>query len=209
MDRSCFSETSRSAQHEGDCVAHAALIIMPPNLAFYYDTNYHRLLPMLRPLRMLIGVLVLSCLAGSFSWGQTNDTPKANTLYAELGGSAVVYNVGYDRLLYVDGRNKLAIAAGFGYLPADQITPGRLSISPQVSYLHGRLHHLELGIGTIHSRDMHKSAAVTLRIGYRYQRSDGGTFFKAGFTPIFYGIELSDRVYPVFPWGGFAFGWTF
>ena len=172
---------------------------------------------MLRSLRMLTSVLVLSCLAGSFAWGQATQEPqdplspiKANTLYAELLGSAgVTYNVGYDRLLYVDGRNKLAVAAGFGYLPADQITPGRLSVSPQVSYLHGRLHHLELGIGTIHSRDMHKSAAVTLRIGYRYQRSDGGTFFKAGFTPIFYGIELSDRVYPVFPWGGFAFGWTF
>ena len=159
---------------------------------------------------MLVGTLAIFCLAGGSSWGQTTDSPMANTLYAELGGSAgFVYNVGYDRLLYTNGRNKLAVAAGFQYLPTGQSIPVHVSFSPQISYLLGRLNHLELGVGTIHSTGERNSTAATLRIGYRYQRPDGGTFFKIGFTPILFGVEIFGETLPVFPWGGFAFGWTF
>ena len=70
----------------------------------------------------------------------------------------------------------------------------------------------------------------TPKIGYRYQRPEGGFFFRLTFTPPIAGINIygntkgqgqsmSDSYNefftsaaffgsPVFPWGGLSIGWT-
>jgi len=51
-----------------------------------------------------------------------------------------------------------------------------------------------------------KDFFIPIRIGYRYQKPNGGLFYKIGFTP------LLSKSYPIFgegfsiiPWAGLAF----
>ena len=187
-----------------------------------------------------------------------SETPaiKRNSAYAEIFGQGLYNSLSFDRLYNVDKKVKTSFSAGLTLIPS----PGLFVVGLPVSYnfLFGQKnHHLELGIGftamylrrgnievTEHLYDPQGAMSVnnyignatdfysffTPKVGYRYQRPEGGFFFRLSFTPPIAGINhigdtkggksdydwsyteyFSSAAFfgrPVFPWGGLSFGWT-
>lgn len=133
-----------------------------------------------------------------------------NTVYLELFGSAgAVYNITYDRIILSSGQNNLSAAIGLQYFPlgvTEEENHNIYSISPQINYFTGKIHRFELGLGFAY--DFYEGGFVfPLRIGYRYQKNEGGMFYKVGFTPL-YSNDLFWHT-TILPWGGIAVGWSF
>jgi len=144
------------------------------------------------------------------------------TIYAELLGNGGAYS------LNVDYRFKRTGSVRVGYVAWHAAgifgTHEELTAMPVlVNYLAGRGNHLlELGAGVLvgHYRsenslgetdDNYGFTTLTGSVSYRYQRPEGGAFFKAGVTP-FYSWAGEDKAYPeegLFPWFGIAWGYSF
>jgi len=158
---------------------------------------------------------------------------KKNTVFLELLGNGGYYSLNYDRILKSEEKWKLAGRVGGSYYNSfDVFNEHSVSMPLELSYLRGHdRHFLEIEIGATPvywtydfdygpGEEKFKVAnfdvMVLPRIGYRYQKPEGGLFFKVGFTP-FSNIKLYTNwpVYPVghtytFPlWGGVAMGYTF
>lgn len=155
-----------------------------------------------------------------------------NAIYGELGGSSGLYAINYGRIFYQ--KNKLKLSGSLGFSMVNRSSPQPLLssywspvIPAEFTVFWGKSrHHLELGIGiTPYSmRLLHHdlgnpgiplekvswSAEVPLRIGYRYQKPEGGFFFRFGYTPIFsLNIHINESA-DFFPlWGGISFGKSF
>ena len=120
------------------------------------------------------------------------------------------------------------MATGVGYVPPLTGNFPVFSFSMQVNYLFGeKNHYLEIGTGiTFPEFYFPTSATIThssekthykyenwtistdflipLRIGYRYQRDNGGFFWKIAFVPMF---SIHNDAF--FPSAGIAIGYTF
>ena len=133
-----------------------------------------------------------------------------NSLYLELGGNALVYSINYDRVLTDDFSARIGI--GFYSLDDDTGDSASLSGIPITAhYLFGKGNsRLEIGAGlviftgkadisTIETKD--SAVLGTGVFAYRFQKPDGGVFFKAGFTPLFQGGTFV-------PWFGLSIGYT-
>jgi hypothetical protein len=140
------------------------------------------------------------------------DSIKKNSVYVELlGSSPLLYNVTYDRLLSGEGKFRTSVALGFQYIfdrEIDGFLNSDFSMTPQFNLLFGRKHFFELGVGAAFQLGNAEAVVFPIRLGYRFQKDEGGLFFKAAFTPLyipgdgFYG-------YPFLPWGGLSAGYTF
>jgi len=122
---------------------------------------------------------------------------KRNTIFIELLGNGGIYSLNYDRILLSKEKWKLAGRAGVSYFNfSDDFNTQYYAIPLEVSYLVGKGNHfLETGLGItplykigerIEEFNIEQETLFitsTARIGYRYQRKDGGFFFKAGWTP--------------------------
>ena len=186
---------------------------------------------------------------------QDIDTSKIfhrNTIYLEALGQGLYNSVSFDRLYKIDHKVKTSISAGLTIIPSSGLFVVATPIS--YNYLIGQnKHHLELGLGFtpmfIRSGNITASYSdgnsnnvtftgsqnmffsfFTPKISYRYQRPEGGFFFRLTFTPPIAGINIygntkgqgqsmSDSYNefftsaaffgsPVFPWGGLSIGWT-
>ncbi len=161
--------------------------------------------------------------AGLFVWlgctnvlyAQTDDamTDKLqtkNSLYLELGGNALVYSINYDRVL----TDAFSARIGIGFYSLDDDfgdTASLTGIPITAHYLLGKGNsRLELGAGLVvltgkaDLGGVSTSDATVLGTGvfaYRFQKPDGGVFFKAGFTPLFQGGTF-------IPWFGISIGYT-
>ena len=149
---------------------------------------------------------------------------KRNTLFIELGGNSPFYSLNYDRIIVNKINWKLAARIGAMYLYdnrsyLESIRNKNYSIPLELSFLKGKNNHnLEIGIGATAffkeyvetTRDNFLSLASFGRIGYRYQKNNGGIFFKVGFTPIIQFKKNMDSINPkyVYPWAGLAIGYT-
>ena len=164
-------------------------------------------------MRKSVAVILLAFFSTVFCFSQDSiDDPNTehtqtgqHTVYTELLGNAgLLYSIGYDYTIKLKGKEKLSFNCGFQYFY------GMYSLSPQINYLQGKKknHYRDLGIGVICSNEL---TAILFRIGYRYQREDGGFFFKIAYTPAFTDFQLLSRkewrLMPI--WGGVAFGYTF
>ena len=131
-----------------------------------------------------------------------------NTIYLEiLGNAGYLYNISYDRLLYTKENNNISLGLGAQYLPSSDLSSDYiLSVSPQINYLYGVKHYFETGLGFSYDFNV-GDFVVPIRIGYRYQKPDGGLFYKIGFTPFYINDLLGSPA--LIPWGGLALGWTF
>jgi hypothetical protein len=141
-----------------------------------------------------------------------NEKFRKNSVYLELfGNSYFQYNVGYDRILFDKGKNKLSIASGIGYLPLEISSHNfgwfNYIFTSQVNYFTGNEHHFETGLGFTYigkKNSDYYDIFLLLRIGYRYQKQDGGLFIKSSLTPL-YSLEVNQFL----PWAGIVVGWTF
>lgn len=139
---------------------------------------------------------------------------QKNAVYFEIGGSAVVASINYERRLgrQVFGRAGLMTVEGESDDDVDRTAVVPLSISwlshPQSN------HHFELGGGlTIVGGDRQdlfwndddgetfSSGFGTAIIGYRFQKPHRGFQFRAALTPLVGHGEFQ-------PWAGFSFGYS-
>lgn len=148
--------------------------------------------------------------------GQESSTDdfKSNTVYTEfLGSSFYLYNVGYERIVFKDYKSKISIGIGGQFLSNYS---NKLSLSPQVSYLHGRYGHLELGAGIIYNaidvfdreNKLNDRTIYHLIIGYRFQHPKGGFSYGISMTPIL-NFKVPEYKKSILPWMGISAGWTF
>jgi hypothetical protein len=171
----------------------------------------------------LVTILFALTINSLLAQGYTEITKK-NTVFLEVGGNGPLYSINYDRILIKKTNWKLAGRIGFMYFNdnrglLENSENKQSSIPIELSFLKGKSNHnLELGLGiTPLSKGYLDKAgkdytrvATSGRIGYRYQKSNGGLFFKAGFTPITFFKKDFNSVNPkyVYPWAGLALGYT-
>jgi hypothetical protein len=138
-----------------------------------------------------------------------------NAAYFELGGSAIVPSINYERRLNERwfGRAGLSYVSGQSSNHFDRTFIVPLTLS-SVSRPGGN-HHLELGGGVTFAggdrQELFESAGgdngtfstafLTGIIGYRYQKPDGGFQFRSAFTPVAGGGDF-------LPWFGVSFGYA-
>lgn len=182
---------------------------------------------------------------------------KRNSVYFEAFGQGLYNSISFDRLSHIDKNIKTSFSAGLTLIPHPELFVIGVPIS--YNFIFGKTnHHLELGIGFTamflrsktnasesyfdqngveqrnyfigHETDFY--SFFTPKIGYRYQKQNGGFFFRATFTPPIAGINwigdtkggshdpiddshveyfssaafFSD--FRIFPWAGFSIGWT-
>jgi hypothetical protein len=178
----------------------------------------------------------------SSTYGQENPTSgelKRNTIYAEAFGQGFCWSLNYDRLFNTEKRFMNSFTAGLVYVPKSiQFGEGTYFGIP-VSYnwlLGKKSHHLELGIGLTsllvnpysNNISTYSYTYLTPKIGYRFQRPQGGIFFKATATAMIDLLNVSVHKfegktyrnfstmnnvagigYAVFPWPGLSVGYTF
>ncbi len=166
----------------------------------------------LRSTFVLTTALTLLAVLAAAPEAQAQDAPlPKNSFYVELGGNAVLYSINFDRVV----SDPFSLRAGIGFYRLNSsdsdgdITASAIPLT--ANYLLGRgTSRLELGIGVlllaggIDVGDLDESnstAGPTATFAYRYQKPDGGVFFKGGFTPFL--IEGN-----FFPWFGVSLGYT-
>ena len=190
-----------------------------------------------------------------FTFGQETIV-KRNTVYFEAFGQGLYNSFSYDRLYRTDKKIKTSITAGLTLIPTKELFVLGAPIS--YNFLFGQKnHHLELGVGfTILRINMGKIdytesypnnqgvevtntfigsetdyySYFTPKIGYRFQKPNGGMFFRVTLTPPVAGINRIGSIneskyyhhvsnqyfysapffepYKIYPWAGLSIGYT-
>ncbi len=161
----------------------------------------------LRRLKLILLVafiLILALPSEIFAQKEPQSFTAKNALYVEFGGSSGRYAVNYSNIFHQKGKLKLNASAGFS-MWRNKISDFKtiwLPVIPlEVTAFYGKSnHHLELGFGFTSFLDRTLDfdsealelddkvvfgAAIPLRIGYRYQKPEGGFFYRIGYTPFF------------------------
>lgn len=131
----------------------------------------------------------------------TDRPPQA--VYFLIGGSGPILSVQYDRRLS-KRVNGFGFASGLGFYSLAGITI--FSIPVSVNYLIGRnTHFIELAAGTTFvtaTSDLFSTTNSSgsgfihhINLGYRYQPTKGGFFFRGGFSPLFFQSETGMSYY--------------
>ena len=163
--------------------------------------------------RMLTAASVTLILSSGFA--------QSNTIYFELLGNGLAYSLNYDRMV----TDKISVRAGYGGLTVSNSTVSsgvivtediKITLIPVLAnYLRGEGNHkLEMGGGIVlvsvdytgNVADVDFSLAAdgaipTGNLGYRYQKSEGGFFFKASLCPFFAETMVTSV--------GLGFGYSF
>lgn len=177
----------------------------------------------------------------------SSSVPKRNTIYIEAFGQGLLNSLSYDRLYRTGKKIKTSVSAGVTIMPSIGISD--FYSGAQISYnflFTKKNHHLELGMGFNFLMDEVKEGVeymgesgnernyylyFTPKLGYRFQRPQGGIFFRVTFTPLVAfmnrvggisigGTEVVNSRYEfftnvvsfgnrAFPWGGISIGYTF
>ena len=149
---------------------------------------------------------------------------KKNTIFLEFMGNGFIYSVNYDRLFDVSKKIKMSSRIGFHFTNKFPFQYYRtISVPIEISGMYpfyGNKHFLEIGLGLtyLNSNDLYTNhtehvIAFVPRIGYRFQKPEGGLFFKLGFTPLYDWIVLNPNLkvfhHNWFLSGGLGIGHTF
>lgn len=149
---------------------------------------------------------------------------KKNTVFAEIGGNAFIYSINYDRLFDVSNKFKISARIGIHYSHYVPFKYYKTFCIPfEISGLYSiyrSKHFIEIGSGlsylrsydrvTDHTEDI---IILALRLGYRFQKPEGGLFIKIGFVPLYDWLVFNpDPSVPHHTWllsGGIGIGYTF
>lgn len=129
-----------------------------------------------------------------------------NNVQLELLGSAGLYSINYERIIFNQNKYKTVGEIGFSFLSMKDWNGVSfpVSINQLISFQN---HHIELGVGVAPNYVSGKyftgwDDIYSARIGYRYQKPNRKFIFRVGAVPIFafpgYGI-----------WGAVNFGYGF
>lgn len=178
---------------------------------------------------LLVFIFAIAISSGARAQTETETFTAKNAVYLEVGGSSGRYAVNYSKIFHQKGKLKLNASAGFSMWRNEKLDSKTswLPVIPlEVTALYGKSnHHLEMGFGftsflgtslelvsgTFGLRDkVVFGAFIPLRVGYRYQKPEGGFFFRVGYTPI---IDFPPRTggnWSFNPyWAGVSFGKSF
>ena len=150
-------------------------------------------------------LVILCCIISSPTKSQSfkNKIPK-NTIYVELLGSAPIVSLNYGRFISLNKKNKISTDVGLEFAPyfTSKLTAG---VSPQVSYMHGSINNVTVGIGYFYDFYWHELVPFP-KVGYCYVKKGGGLMIKAEITPLFMYFKPKTVI---FPWAGVGIGWNF
>ncbi len=148
-----------------------------------------------------------------------------NTIFVEILGNSGSLSLNYDRLFFQSQQLKIAGRIGYAYLPIKFAISGvPLEISVLLSASGN--HHVELGTGLSYIKGLDsensisdfigekeyisESLYVPFRVGYRYQRKNGGIFLKAGIVPMVSIYEFNTYFHKKsHVWFGLGLGYSF
>lgn len=165
-------------------------------------------------------------------FAQADSSIAKNSIYVELYGNGMIGSVNYDRLFFIK-KNKFSFRVGVLYLPVSGESLYNIPI--EVNYLKGEKKHLEFGFGLSYANGFYSSNSdvsvgsdftykeeysralyLFLKpIGYRFQKREGGVFFKASGLILYKAYELNENyIQPDYeiilsPFFGLSVGYTF
>lgn len=157
-----------------------------------------------------------------------------HAIYGELGGTSTGYAINYGFIFHQKQKLKYSAGAGFSMRYQDEIIRSFSgfwvpSFSTEITALWGKSKgHLEFGTGFVAYRDkqyifdedfprnirirQYWGKTIVPRIGYRYQKPDGGLFFRAAYSPWigFRNLEGDEEKVNFLAFGiGLSLGWSF
>jgi hypothetical protein len=161
-------------------------------------------------MKKIIYILIVQILITNYANASFADTIKTknNSVFIELGGKGLAYTINYERQFCVIHRLKAAIGVGVSYF---HINSGIFnddfgSITPEIDLIYGSLHNIEVGYSKgFYFFNLSDENIQSLKIGYRYQKPDGGFLFRANFCPLYWNNDIKD----IYPWLGISFGYVF
>lgn len=146
-------------------------------------------------------------------------------MYVKFGGNSILFGLNYGRILNQKEILKFSGSVGLSYIPQGNIkwTPV-VPIELTVFYGKSR-HNLKIGARTTFYTSQQTSlnpdtnrlqenvsldVMLPFRLGYRFQKPEGGFFYRIGYTPgIFLSLNSQDSAL-FFPLsGGISFGKSF
>jgi hypothetical protein len=178
----------------------------------------------------IVGALIfaLAISFGASAQTEPETFTAKNAVYLEVGGGSGIYAINYSKIFHQKGKLKLNASAGFSLLPhrLDSKTTWLPVVPLEISALYGKSnHHLEMGFGftTYLTRSLAFDsktfetidkvvfgAFIPLRVGYRYQKPEGGFFFRVGYTPFFEVPVREGKNWSFYPYlAGVSFGKSF
>jgi hypothetical protein len=165
---------------------------------------------------------ILTLLYCSICNAQEIKSPFKGTIaFVELVGHNLTYSINAERSLKQIEDLKLGVRLGFGGIPDEYgavlgVTGftgnrnGHLDFGVALSYVYGAQSYQNSG----ESKVLSSTIFFVPSLGYRYQKSSGGFFFKVGFTPLFKLKDIkeefsSEIFWKVLPSAGISFGYYF
>ena len=157
----------------------------------------------------------------------TTSVSAKNAAYFEVGGNGIFYSFNYERTFFQKGIFKSAARVGACSFPLKRGDKHYwATILPvELIGLVGRAkHHLELGAGISPNLmpytnkldpehgfgSFEPGLFVPFRIGYRYQKPEGGFLFRLGLTPVLdFPNKHKERLTFVPVFGGISVGKSF
>lgn len=180
--------------------------------------------------QLLILAFLLAVSSGIFAQENIEKPVKASrAVYLELAGNGVIYSINYDKIFHQKGAFKSSYRVGISVYPRnyDRIY-ANVYLPLEITGMYGKRNgHFEFGLGVTPSylnygtfdptnadREVLDYSGMGLavfgRLGYRYQKPDGGFFFRIAVNPILADImPQRDDKYFYGPYGGISFGKSF
>lgn len=148
------------------------------------------------------------CLLLLFFMSTTGFAQQRKGIFLEVGGSAGLGSINYERNFLDREQLDLNWRVGFSFVPIDRNNGTNLIFPVLVHALIGpQAHKLELALGQGISLTTKGSffAVTTPVVGYRLQKEDRPWYFRAVYTPLVsYIIDFQWQ-----HWGGLSIGYQF
>ena len=92
-------------------------------------------------------LLLFLILSANTLQAQKDTTIARNTIFVEFLGNGLIGSINYDRLFFI-GKNKFSLRGGLLYFPLNpRIHGNNFSIPISFSFIKGKKHHYECGLG--------------------------------------------------------------
>jgi hypothetical protein len=164
--------------------------------------------------------LVLTIFLSTLTSIAQNESVKRNSVSLEIGGTGFLYSFNYDRVLLINDNIRFTANIGTWYIPTveNYLDFNIIGLTAGASTLFGKNKHFaEFGINFsyFYMRDFEDNIYNTIlqpiRLGYRYQKDQGGLFLRASIMPIISVFQNKDVdiFFPVTPHISASIGYSF
>lgn len=181
-----------------------------------------------KPFCLLLALCLVLFAVPALAQNTVPPVTAKNTVFVEFLGNGGVYSLNYDRIFFQRDRFKTSFRVGASLMPHKSYVAENyffsMTLPVEINGMWGsNRHHFEAGLGytpfywsrqnTANMPGVREnrrfSNMLISRIGYRYQRPEGGLFFRAALMPNYYAAPGARVTY--FSWigGGLSLGKSF